>query len=375
MTFGLERRMSAFSLGARGEWASRHFASVGMAWNERPARMQAQAFLDFPVGGGSLGLNYLHRDNRGRDDESLAGAFASFRIGRVGTLQVFARRSTLGRSQTTIGAYFAIPLGGRRSAAASAEYSGGRELVNFDYQRDPPPGEGNGYRVSATLGSVNDIDALYSHATSKVSFAAQAGYGRGGAAVRLSAAGAVGLIGKEVFASRRLGASFGAVKLDGLAGVRVYADNQLVGVTDKSGAVIIPSMRAFETNRISVDDADLPLDVQLAQSEVSIRPYGRSGTLIDFTVKRERGALLRIDLEDGNSLPAGARVFVEGGKTGFVTAAGGEVYVPDLSGTQRLTASWNGQSCAVEVTVPDNDDPQPRIEGLLCRKMATYAAR
>lgn len=85
--------------------------------------------------------------------------------------------------------------------------------------------------------------------------------------------------------------------------------------------------------------------------------------------------MLRIGLEDGNSLPAGAQVFVEGGDTGFVTAAGGEVYVPDLSGTKRLTARWGGQSCGVEVTVPENDDPQPRVDGLVCKSMATYAAR
>jgi outer membrane usher protein len=159
----------------------------------------------------------------------------------------------------------------------------------------------------------------------------------------------------------------------GLPRVRVYADNQLIGTTDGAGNLIIPSLRPFEANRIRVDESDLPLDVQLAKAEILVRPFGRSAAVADFAAVRERGVLLKVALEDGAELPSGAVVQAMG--TRFTAVTGGEVYIPNLSGRTTLDVAWEGRSCSVEVTVPDSDDPQLRIEGLICRKAPAYAAR
>ena len=84
---------------------------------------------------------------------------------------------------------------------------------------------------------------------------------------------------------------------------------------------------------------------------------------------------MRVRLEDGRDLPAGAQVRVEGAAETFVAVSGGEVYATNLSGVVRMRASWESRSCAFTVSVPDGDDLQPRLDNLVCRAEPHYAAR
>ena len=93
-------------------------------------------------------------------------------------------------------------------------------------------------------------------------------------------AGALLWIEGGAFASRSLGQSFAAVRLDGHPGVHVYADNQPVGVTDRNGFLMVPGLRPFDLNTIRVDEDDLPLDFSLAAGEITkvshrFQPSGR----------------------------------------------------------------------------------------------------
>lgn len=370
-----ERRTSGLSFGIRSEYSSRDYAFIGMSESERPTRMTVQAFADMPFRNGSAGVNFIRRDNRGRPDESLAGIFASYRIARSASLQLYARRVTAGDRQTIVGAHLAFALGGRRSTSAGIERRGRAIAGHASFQQDPPSGTGDGYRVSATAGPVESVDAHYAHQFRSATVGAHVSHSNGRSGVRLSAAGGIGLIGSRLFASRTIGSSFAAVEVGDHPNVRVYADNQLVGVTDDNGTAIVPAMRAFERNVIRIEEGDLPIDVQLAASEVAVRPFGRTGTVVSFAAHRERGVVLQIRTEDGGFLPAGATLRVEGDPTDYVAVSGGEAYLPNISGTVRVRASWHNQSCSFTATVPANDDPQPRLEGLVCARAGTYAAR
>jgi outer membrane usher protein len=116
------------------------------------------------------------------------------------------------------------------------------------------------------------------------------------------------------------------------------------------------------------------MDAVLESDEIALRPYGRAGAVIRFAVRRERGALLRVSLPDGSPLPAGAQVRVEGGIESHVAVTGGEVYLPNLTGSARLSASWAGGQCSFVLIVPASDDPQPRIDDIVCGR-EVYVAR
>jgi len=136
----------------------------------------------------------------------------------------------------------------------------------------------------------------------------------------------------------------------------------------------VPGLRAFDVNRLRIDDADLPLDTLVDTLETAIRPYARTGTAVRFAVRRERGVLMRVRREDGTALPAGALVRVGRAEAVHVVVSQGEVYIPGLTGTTVLRASWGDRSCSFTATVPPSDDPQPRLDGLICREISHYAA-
>jgi outer membrane usher protein len=227
----------------------------------------------------------------------------------------------------------------------------------------------------ARFGQDSAADASYVRNLPSATVTAQASFVRGAPGLRLAARGAIGWMGGHAFASRSLGDSFAAVRLDGYPGVHVYADNQPVGVTDSKGFLMVPGLRPYDRNTIRIDEGDLPLDVSLAAGEVTIRPFARAGTSVRFSAHRERGVLMRVRLEDGSDLPAGAAIRVEGAAETYVAVSGGEVYVPELRGRAIMRASWGGRVCAFAVLVPDDDDLQPRIDNLVCRSEPHYAAR
>jgi outer membrane usher protein len=369
----LERRASAFSFGLSGEYASSAYAAIGI--DARPPRYSVQAFADMPVARGSFGLNFLHRSPRGAPDETIAGVFGSYPIAANVAFQVYARHSVIGRRDTAFGAHLSVALGGRRSASASFDRSQRRNAGYVSYQDDPPAGPGGGFRAIARLGQGSGAEATYIHNFQMASVTAQAGLARGDVGVRLSAAGALGWMGGRVFASRTLGDSFATVRLAGFPGVRVYAEDRPVGKTDRSGFIVIPGLHPFERNTIRIEQADLPLDTTLVSEEMVVRPFAHAGTSVRFDIRRERGVLMRVRLPDGTDLPAGAMVRIEGSAQSFVAVSGGEVYVPDISGSVALSATWAGQSCRFALIVPETDDPQPRIEGLVCARSDDYAAR
>ena len=372
----VERRAPKFSFGVRAEHMSADYGFIGMSARDRATRLYVQAFADTSLPFGSLGLNLTHRGIRDGPDETLAGLFGTFRLGRSISLNAYARHVVAGRKETIGGIHLSFALGGRRSASAGLEASRrGNFNASATFQQDPPTDTGGGFRAAARFGDNDGGEAAYVHRFDKATVSAEVGYAERGAGVRLSASGAIGLMGGRAFASRSLGESFATVRVPNGPGVRVYADDHLIGVTNARGTLVVPGLRAYEANRIRIDENDLPLDVQLAATDVAVRPFARSGVLVAFDVRRERGVLMKVALEDGRPLPAGARVVADSGSAPAVAVSGGEIYLPGIAGTVALTASWEGKTCRFTAIVPDNDDPQPRLDGLVCRERPVYASR
>jgi len=369
-----ERRAGGLSFGALAEFHSRDFAFIGMPDGFRPPRLVLQGFADLSLRRGSVGLNLLHRERADGRRETLAGLVASYRLAANVSARLFARHSVAGERQTVVGAHLAVALGGRRSAAAGFEHDRRGAFAYAAFQQNPPAGVGGGFRAAASYGRVDRVEAAYVHNLPMATLAADAAHSGGRTGLRLTATGSVGILGGRVFAARSLGDSFATVRVDGRPGLKVYADDQLVGVTGRDGALVVPGLRAWEPNRIRIDETDLPLDAQIEATELIVRPFARTGTIVRFAVARERGVLMRVRLEDGSDLPAGATVRVEGAPGEHVVASDGAVYVPDLPASARLRAVWSGGSCRFAAIVPASDDPQPRLDGLVCREEPAYAA-
>lgn len=370
---GIERRTLQYSIGIRSEYATRAFTFVGAGDLNTTPKLKTEAYFDLAlVGGTSVGFNYLRRDNRERSAESLAGVFANLSLGKFGSAQLYARRSVSQSRATMFGGTLSMSFGRRASALASVDVINNRLQTQYAYQTAAVPGIGGSWRSNASLGETRSIAGGYTFNAQAATLNVEAARSAGRTGVRASASGAVGLIGGALFASRRLGSSFAAVEIPGFKGVRVYADNQLIGMTDRKGILIVPAMRAFEPNKIRIEESDLPMDVQLSAFEHIVRPFARTGTVVSFTPRRERGVLMRVILEDGSPLPQSAEARIDGAETEIVSLPGGELYIPSLSGEARVTVNLESGTCSFEAKVADRDDPQPVLDGLVCRRVHVY---
>lgn len=185
-------------------------------------------------------------------------------------------------------------------------------------------------------------------------------------AARASAAGGVAFIGGSAFAGRRINDSFAVVQMPDFPGTAIYADNQPVGRIDAKGNAFLPRLRAYERNRISINQNDLPMDAKIDTLTLDVTPYFRSGLVIHFPVTHANGATMRILLDDGKPIPAGATVTLQGRKEAFPVAEGGEAYITGLAATNRLRVEWRGNSCMIDATRPKTDDPLPHLGIFRC---------
>src|SRR5690606_20650394 len=114
--------------------------------------------------------------------------------------------------------------------------------------------------------------------------------------------------GGGVFLSRRIDDAFAVVDA-GAPGVEVSAENRPVGRTGRSGKILVPDLRAYEANSVSIDPAALPLDAAVGVTKQTVRPAHRAGARVDFGVEASaREALIALVGGDGRPLEVGGRV-------------------------------------------------------------------
>ncbi|MFN3388699.1 MAG: fimbria/pilus outer membrane usher protein [Allosphingosinicella sp.] len=250
------------------------------------------------------------------------------------------------------------------SAGAATGVRDGDGFASLSLLQSAPP-EGWGYRLFATTGSPAELSAALQLNTGFGQYDAELTYRDAGIGARLRVAGGIGMAGGEAFAAQRLSDAFAVVDA-GQPGVRVYADNRLVGRTGADGRAVVPRLRAYEENEVRLELADLPIDVEVTAAETRVRPYARRGVVVDMRAKSTRSAMLRLEVPGLGPVPAGATIDV-GGRS-FVAAPGGELFLSGLAESNRLEAIWPQGRCAFELAMPAGTDPQPDLGTLVCKR-------
>lgn len=364
--FGFERRTRAFSIGAAGEIATSGYATLGSRRGLLGATSSARLFVGIPTSFGSIGSSVLWRRAGDRPDVGFLGASASVRLPGLGTLNLSGRQSFAGPDDTAAQMFLTIPIGGNTSASAGVQLRDGLLGATVDLQRNLPEGPGVGYRLSAALGAIDRLSGALSVQTGIGNLDGEVTWVEGRTGARMALSGSVATVDGEVFASRRIDQSFAAVRVGKYPGVRVYADNRLVGRTNRAGVVIVPRLRPFEENRIRIEVEDLPIDVTIAGGEQSVRPFDRSGVAVRFAVAETRGGRLTIVLENGDPLPAGTAIRLNGEAEEFVSAPGGDVYLTGLKPGNVAVAALGTRTCTFAFAFTADLAAQPQLGQFKC---------
>ena len=367
-SIGFEMQKKRFSMAGRMQETTTNFSQIGMEPDQLPPRRLTELSAGYSADKvGSFGLAYAKHDSRDAEKAEFISLSYSTNIGQKAFLGVSMFKSLAGASGNSINAFLSMPMGQRTSLASSAQRTTGTNhyaQINAQLQRAMSPGGEMGYRLqTANNGNLEaEVSGQNDVATYTAGLATQAG----STAARASISGGAVAFGGSVFASRRISDSFALVQVPGFANVRIYTDNQLAGHTDADGNALIPRIRAFENNPISIESLNLPMDIRVGALKMDVTPPFRSGVLVRFPVERVRAAMLKILLADGTALPVGAQVQLDQQEEIFPVGMDGEVYVSGLMARNVLRASWQGRSCLIPLGFSPSRDPMPFLGSFKC---------
>jgi outer membrane usher protein len=371
LALGLQRQGRSFSFGANTQLASQRFAKLGLEPETLAPQQNSQVFVNLATSGhGSFTANYMEQALRDRTGNKILTASYSRKVGRLGNLSASVTRLLTGDAKTIFNLNFSIPLGNRTITNISTSAQPGREQARLAVSRSVPAGSGMGYRLVAGAGD-SDQRAVEVKLQNEVgTYTLLADQSLSQTAFRGSASGGVAFLGGSAYLSRRITDSFAVVQVPDYSGVGIYADNQLVARTDANGNALLPRLRPYQKNTVRIEQADLPLDVQIDAVLLDAVPHFRSGLLLKFPVKRSRGALLTVVLDNGEPLPAGAQAQIIGDNVEenevFPTGMRGEVYLTGLAVSNRLRVTWREQSCEFVLPFPQSTDPLPHLGTYIC---------
>jgi len=372
--FGFERQARWLSFGGNIQIASENFRHLGLLERQLAPRQQSRVFASFSLGRlGSVSLAHVDQDYRDQVSTAVSSASYSTHIGRLTYVSLTAFHVDSDESDTIIGLNFTRALGQRVSTGMSATSQNTSRQALMQLQRNPPVGRGYGFRMQA--GAVESDDgertsrgeATLNLQSDIGAYVLEAGQTQDQTRVRAGVRGGFAFLGRHMFATRLIDNSFAVAQVGDRSKVRVYNDNQLVGHTNDRGFVLLPVLRPYQENQIRIEQADLPLDVEIASLQMKAVPYFRSGLLLKFDVRGAAGGLVTILLEDGKPLPAGAIVRIPGREEEFPVGANGELYLTGLAANNRLHATWNEQSCEIDFAFTPSDDPLPQLGTYVCK--------
>ena len=370
---GIEHTESKYNFSAIGQWGTRAFRQVGMQPDELPRNRQTILTAGYNLGAlGAVSATRVVQDQRGQPFAEVVTLSYNVPIGRFANFSVNVQRIPGDNGSTGIHAALVVPLGELTSASIAADrtrtHATGKleNVQSYLLQKSPPFGDGYGYRVQAREKDVLAAGTLQTPVGVYTAEGSRTGDNHD-QALRLGAEGAIATIGGYYFAARSMNDSFGVVRVADYPNVRVMQDNQVVARTDKEGYAVLPRLRPYDRNQITVDQRDLPLDAVLGSLKLDAVPYYRSGVLLEFPIKRVRAATMKIALDDGEPIPSGAVARVEGKQEEFPVALHGELYVEGLEQHDRITVQWKGQACTLDVVYPKTDDPLPDLGTFVCK--------
>jgi outer membrane usher protein len=363
---GIEHSGDRISAFAQTQYASRSFVQSGMADLLYKPRQRTFAGMGFDFGRrGNLQVAYGLQSFYDSATVQTLGLSYSLSMGALGYLGLFASHSIADQQDTSLLLNWTLALGDRRTLSASLQQTSapnGGFQATTSLQRDLPAGSGVGYRVSLTSNDEQDAYLAYQSdvGTAEVNYARR----NGESGVRVGASGGLAITAAGVIPARSLQQSFAVVQVADYEGLTVFLDNQPVGRTDEQGRVLIPVLRPYERNEISVDPREVPMDGSLSQRAIGVTPAYRSGALVRFPVERAMAATMRLVQSDGSPVPAGAQATV--GTTSFPLGLDGMLYIEGLNDAARMHVTWAGGQCLAEVRRPAGDDPVPDLGDVRC---------
>lgn len=337
---------------------SREYAAVSPVFTEKPhTEAGVGAGIAFPRYG-TFSLNYAAADRYDGLSRKITSASYSRNLSRDSTLSVTL--SSARGEQPGIEAFVMFNYYPGKNVQVSALYQHSRETDTeiLEIQKNTPIGEGYGYRAdlarsdSDTVSSTSFAPFFQYNAgfgTYSIDARMQQINGDGSGSYTATAAGALVYAGGLFGVTRPVNDTFGIIQVDRLPGVIVKVNNEEIGKTDSSGRLIIPTLKSYYQNQVSLDPADIPMDYRLSDVKADISPSPWGGACIAFEAERIQAVTGRLFAGAGTARkPLEFReVTLEAGKKEitFPTGRGGEFYFETVIGVPEENVEPGFRKC------------------------------
>ncbi|HUE79480.1 MAG TPA: fimbria/pilus outer membrane usher protein [Sphingomicrobium sp.] len=379
---GFQRVSPTLNVSVSGTYASAGFRDVAAEHGAAMPKSTLNASLGYQLGRlGSIGLAYSRRALRaepsdvspepdpGAIDQAIELITGSYSVAIAGFANLYATGfKDLGEDGSYgVGLGLSFGLGGSTYGTVETSLDSGHANYSVGIARAAHKHYDFGYRLRVSEGSAprRSLEGEFLGPWGRLS--AGIDQSAGELAGRVGARGAVVFAGGQLFASDQIYDSFAVVSTGDVGGVPVMYENRLVGRTNKRGKLLIPSLRSFQDNRLTVDSTMLPPDIEVARTEVDVRPGDRSGVSADFGIRRVHSALLTLHDRIGRAIPLGSIARVAGAADQPV-GHDGAAYVTGLRPSNRMEVALpDGTRCAVQFEYRPVEGDIPVIGPLSCR--------
>ena len=340
ISVGAQRIGRVFSLGASATIATHNYRDVASMNGDGVLRKQLSAFTSLSFRRfGSAGVAYAAVDQDAAPTtvpQSIVSAEHSHVISATYSVTVhhmsiyaseFVNLASVGGSNgLQIG--LTIPLGRRTSVNVSGSSDGDAQL---QVQKSASEIGDWGYDAFVSAGNSNHEFGQVQYKSPVGLFTAGVDSSAGQTTLRMESQGALSLVDRGLFPSNTIFDSFAIVDTSPMPHVHVLQENRDIGITGSSGRLLVPVMRSFDLNHITIEPTDIPADVTINDASRQVRPQDRSGVVVRFPIKFSRGALLRLVDEAGVPIPLGSTATLRSNGASVPVGYDGQAYLEDLS--------------------------------------------
>lgn len=381
--FSLEKEMWGVHLGARVQRSFGNYQDIASVTadskttktslytlSSAPSKALDQLSLSIPLlfDRSNLNFSYTHSETAEGVKQRILGLSYSRPIFHDSTVSISAIKDLSDHSLGIYASLF-VPIGPTMTATTSVSSQAGENSVTQTVSRTHGQSIGDyGWSVGRKQSddSIDSASASYRASVAEISASVDQ---RGSVArANLTVDGALVAAGGGIFASNRIDDAF-AIADAGAPGVEVQYENRPVGVTGSDGKLLLPRLRAYQDNHISIDPTNLPLDAVVNNTRDVVMPADRSGIVVKFDVDvNANAALVTFSGPDGKPLEMGGSGKLKPDATPFVIGYDGQTLVENLTPINHATLTLaDGSSCVATFKYTPEPGKQVNIPDAICK--------
>lgn len=358
-----------WSLSADHRRASRDFRSIADL-DARALAVGGTSTRAFASGNferwGNVGLGYL--DVRPAQGPRARLATASWSLPLGSRVAAFAGADyDIDRRRLGLQLRVSMALGAASISVGARRTGRDRPQVHAEYGSAVPYAGGIGINagIAADAGGFHQGQATLTARGQSAQANAGVAFSGNRAVGLMGVSGAVIVMDGGVHLANGTSSAFALVSTEGVAGVPVRYENQIVGVTNRRGHVFVPRVAPYHAARYSIDPIGLDADLSPSAVERRVAIVEGSGAVIRMPIHRTASVTLGLVDAQGSAIPAGSVADLDG--QSLTIGWDGVLFVGDAPALLAFSVMrQDGGSCHVSVTMPEARKGLDHIGGVPC---------